>query len=56
MDLNEHSVKKYLTDALDAFTHFDGKFFKTVKYLLGYPGKLTVEYFAGRSVKLMKPL
>lgn len=56
VDLNEHAVKKYLTDALDAFTHFDGKFFKTVKYLLGYPGKLTVEYFAGRRVKLMKPL
>ena len=56
VDLNEHAVKKYLTDALDAFTHFDGKFFKTVKYLLAYPGKLTVEYFAGRRAKLMKPL
>ncbi len=56
VDLNEHRVKKYLTDALDAFTHFDGKFFKTIKYLMLYPGKLTVEYFAGRRVKLMKPL
>ncbi|KAA2240696.1 DUF3667 domain-containing protein [Chitinophaga agrisoli] len=56
VDLNEHGVKKYLTDALDAFTHFDGKFFKTIKYLMLYPGKLTVEYFAGRRVKLMKPL
>jgi len=56
VDLNAHSVKKYLTDALDAFTHFDGKFFITLKYLLASPGKLTVEYLAGRRVRLMKPL
>ena len=43
-------------DAVNAFTHFDGKFFTTLKYLLFRPGKLTCEYLQGRRVRLMKPL
>ncbi|MET0461842.1 MAG: DUF3667 domain-containing protein [Chitinophagaceae bacterium] len=49
-------LKKYLLQGLDAFTHFEGKFFKSFKYLLFQPGKLTADYVAGRRVKLMKPL
>lgn len=52
----DYTLKKYLTQALDIFTHFDGKFFTTIKYLLFYPGKLTEENLAGRKVRLMKPL
>jgi hypothetical protein len=50
------SLKKYLLQGLDAFTHFEGKFFKSFKYLLFQPGKLTADYVAGKRVKLMKPL
>ena len=50
------SLKKYLLQGLDAFTHFEGKFFKSFRYLLFQPGKLTADYVAGKRVKLMKPL
>lgn len=52
----DYTLKKYSAQAVDMFTHFDGKFFTTIKYLLFYPGKLTEEYLAGRRVKLMKPI
>lgn len=50
------TFKKYALQALDAFTHFEGKFFKSFVYLLFRPGKLTTEFLAGRRVKLMKPV
>lgn len=50
------TFKKYALQALDAFTHFEGKFFKSFVWLLFSPGKLTVEYLSGRRVKLMKPV
>ena len=50
------SLKKFAEQTVDVFTHFDGKFFLSIKYLLLYPGKLTTEFLAGRRVKLMKPL
>lgn len=49
------TFKKFALQALDAFTHFEGKFFKSFILLLFVPGKLTKEYLAGRRVKLMKP-
>ena len=49
------TFKKFALQALDAFTHFEGKFFKSFVLLLFFPGKLTVEYLSGRRVKLMKP-
>ena len=52
----DYTVKKYALQAVDMFTHFDGKFFTTIKYLLFYPGKLTTENLTGRKVKLMKPV
>ncbi len=52
----DYTLKKYIVQAIDMFTHFDGKFFRTIKYLLFYPGKLTKENLAGRKVKLMKPV
>lgn len=52
----DYTIKKYALQAVDMFTHFDGKFFTTIKYLLFYPGKLTQENLAGRKVKLMKPV
>lgn len=52
----DYTLKKYSAQAIDMFTHFDGKFFRTIKYLLFYPGKLTEENLSGRKVKLMKPV
>ncbi len=55
-DKNDYTIKKFISQTIDVFTHFDGKFFRSMKYLLFYPGKLTVEYLAGRRVMLMKPV
>lgn len=52
----DYTVAKYATQAVDMFTHFDGKFFTSIKYLLFYPGRLTEENLLGRKVKLMKPI
>ena len=52
----DYTLKKYAAQAIDMFTHFDGKFFRTIKYLLFFPGKLTQENLAGRKVGLMKPV
>ena len=55
-DENDYTVKKFISQTVDVFTHFDGKFFRSIKFLLFYPGKLTVEYLSGRRVQLMKPV
>ena len=50
------TFKKYALQALDAFTHFEGKFFTSFAYLLFFFFLLTTEFLAGRRVKLMKPV
>ena len=52
----DYTIRKFISQTIDVFTHFDGKFFLSMKYLLFYPGQLTLEYLAGRRVKLMKPV
>jgi hypothetical protein len=37
-------------------THFDGKFFSTVKYLLIKPGFLSLEHMKGRRVRYLHPI
>jgi len=37
-------------------THFDGKFFSTVKYLLLKPGFLSREYITGRRMRYLNPI
>lgn len=37
------------------FFSFDTRFFKTIAYLLFYPGKLTNEFFAGRRIRYAPP-
>ena len=38
------------------FTHFDGKFFSTLKYLIIKPGFVSAEYVAGRRAKYLHPI
>lgn len=52
----DYTLRKYAVQAIDIFTHFDGKFYRSIKYLLFFPGKLTNETLAGRRVMLMKPV
>lgn len=47
-----HLVTHFVYD----ITHFDGKFFSTVKYLLLKPGFLSGEYIAGRRTRYLNPI
>ncbi len=52
----DFSLYHFVEQSVDTITHFDGKFFRSVKYLVAKPGKLTSELLAGRRVSLMKPV
>lgn len=47
-----HLVTHFVYD----ITHFDGKFFSTVKYLLLKPGFLSGEYISGRRMRYLNPI
>jgi hypothetical protein len=47
-----HLVRHFFED----ITHYDSKFFITLKYLLFYPGLLTKEYLAGKSARFLNPV
>jgi len=47
-----HLVQHFFND----ITHFDGKFFSTVKYLLRKPGYLSKEYMIGRRASYLNPI
>jgi hypothetical protein len=47
-----HLVQHFFND----ITHFDGKFFATVKYLLRKPGFLSLEYIRGRRMSYLNPI
>ena len=52
----EESFWGLITHFFYDLTHFDGKFFSTVKYLLFRPGFLTAEYTRGRRVSYLHPV
>ena len=47
-----HLVNHFFED----ITHFDGKFFSTVKYLITKPGFLSKEYMQGRRASYLNPI
>jgi len=47
-----HLVQHFFND----ITHFDGKFFETVKFLMWKPGFLSKEYMAGRRMSYLNPI
>ena len=47
-----HLVSHFFND----ITHFDGKFFATVRYLLRKPGFLSLEYMKGRRMSYLNPI
>ncbi len=47
-----HLVSHFFQD----ITHFDGKFFTSVKYILTKPGLLSSEYMAGRRMSYLNPV
>lgn len=56
--VNHHdfSVKHFAEEALENITHFDNKFFRTIKTLIFRPGKLAEDFSNGVRVRYMRPL
>lgn len=44
------------THFIEDFTHYDGQFWKTIRYLLLNPGRLTKEYLAGKRQTYVAPV
>ena len=56
-DIDYHRSFHYLIhDLLENVFHFEGKFFVTVAWLLAKPGRITVEFLAGRRASQLNPL
>ncbi|MEN9744260.1 MAG: hypothetical protein RL640_98 [Bacteroidota bacterium] len=49
-------IKDLFHDTLHTILHFDGKFFNTIKLLIQSPGKLTLEYLAGKRSTYLPPI
>jgi hypothetical protein len=56
-DADALTVRHFITHTLgDELAHLDGKFWRTLRYLMFRPGFLTEEYCAGRHVPYIKPI
>jgi len=52
----KETVWHLVTHFFNDITHFDGKFFETVKLLLRRPGFLSAQYVAGRRASFLNPI
>lgn len=52
---NERTVGEILYNTADTIFAWDNKIFKTINYLLFYPGRLTKEFYAGKVVQYVYP-
>lgn len=54
--VHDFSLRHYLGEVLETFTHFDSKILRTTWTLVSRPGLLSADYFAGRRVRYVAPL
>ncbi len=52
----DFTIKHFLEESIEGLTHFDSKFFRSIKNLFLKPGLLTVFFEEGKRVPYMKPL
>jgi len=52
----KETVWHFITHFFNDITHFDGKFFSTVRYLIAKPGFLSKEYIAGKRMTYLHPI
>lgn len=50
-----YSIKDIIYNAFDTIFAWDNKLFRTLKYLLFFPGKLTKEYLSGKVIRYVHP-
>ncbi len=52
---HDFSLKHFVEETFEGFTHFDNKFFRTARLLIFKPGELSVSFFEGRKIPYMRP-
>lgn len=52
----DKSIIHFFEEGFHFITHFEGKFFRTLKVVIAHPGKLSLDYCAGIRKKYVKPL
>jgi hypothetical protein len=55
-DNRDFSIRHYLSEALETFTHFDSKILRTAWRLVAHPGALSADYLEGRRIRYINPL
>jgi len=55
-DSHELTVKHFVLETTESFTHLDNKLFRSIKILIAKPGELTLHFVTGKRVSYMKPL
>jgi len=53
---DDYRLGHFADEALESFTHADGKIFRSFWLLLSRPGRLTADYLRGRRKPYLKPL
>ncbi len=56
LDDSDRSLRNLLGEVLSNVFIFDNRFFQSLWYLFRYPGKMTVEYLAGKRKKFISPV
>lgn len=54
-ELHDLALKHYAEESIEGITHFDNKFFKSVKLLITKPGLLALDFCRGKRVPFMRP-
>ncbi|HKC15844.1 MAG TPA: DUF3667 domain-containing protein [Steroidobacteraceae bacterium] len=55
-DNHDFSIRHYLSEAIETFTHFDSKILRTAWRLIAHPGALSADYLEGRRIRYVNPL
>jgi hypothetical protein len=50
-----HSIRHFAGEAFESITHADSRLWRTLWYLLARPGRLTLEFFAGKRIAYLPP-
>jgi len=53
---HDFSIRHYVGEAIETFTHFDSKILRTAWLLVSRPGVLSANYLEGRRVRYVNPL
>ncbi len=55
LEPHDLTLKHYAKESFEGITHFDNKFFKSIKFLISKPGLLSEDFSKGKRVPYMRP-